>query len=532
MVDSVNIRQESIAQTYPKADSAESGSAHVTPKPGAGFPTENSFSTLNSSNAGQSVRLAVVPDEPGQAQTAPRVSNDFMTQTFEARLDGVRATVHDFNRKFNAKDIDLSDGRTLMLMFRGVMADIQARIGLEYIGDALTSRALDQRKRADVADRNLGIRDTLNQREIEVDSKTILLHEKNEEFRSVFAEFNDVILERTLLMQEQQNTGADHSEKIAQLDEKVVQITDEMVGMAEEIKVLAEEIEAKGELNDVDRAVLAEAEALLSISSTIMVNMDKLLGRVVQDFSSNSLETGEGRLEEVREAELQARLAFVREDKRLSNRKDHQMTVFQQHAREDVSGKSQSVSIESQAPDTTSQSLLHESDFEAIGVIFFPDSQVALEELLTELEKAQNKSDERKANEQALIEEAFSVILLSVAEAALPSDDQLLPVEDSSVTQEETPSVDQPVQSDRNRVEDHESPETYARLLLQQDMAQGSEGESFASLQQNPDGGPVKSGRQTMGEAVSELASVPEFVAAALKEKEILKAYLYSGLRG
>ena len=185
---------------------------------------------------------------------------------------------------------------TLMLLFRGIMSDIQTRIGFKFIGDAHTSRALEQRKRTDVADRSVGVRGSLNQREIEVDSKTVLLREKQEDLQGVISAYLLKQGEKWRLMREQEETGVDNSEKIAQIDKELKTIKGEMDELAAEMGALSEGIQAKGELNEADRAVLAEAEALLSISSMVQVNLGRLLGRIVQDFSESTLETGDDAL--------------------------------------------------------------------------------------------------------------------------------------------------------------------------------------------------------------------------------------------
>ena len=131
-----------------------------------GFDSENTVS-VSDSTPQSSPDVEVNLDPP---QQAPVAEPDLLQKAFEAKLDGFRAAVHEFNRRFNAQDIDINDGQSLILMIKGMISDTQALFSAESISQVFGSRLYEQMKKesgaeearvlkGDIKDRTEGIGD-------------------------------------------------------------------------------------------------------------------------------------------------------------------------------------------------------------------------------------------------------------------------------------------------------------------------------------------------------------------------------------
>ncbi|MGI9276311.1 MAG: hypothetical protein ACR2PT_15900 [Endozoicomonas sp.] len=141
-----------------------------------GYGSENTVS-VSESPAQSSPNVEVSLDSP---QPAPVPEPDLLQKAFEAKLDGFRAAVHEFNRRFNAQDIDINDGQSLMMLIKGMISDTQALFSAESISQVFGYRLSEQLQRESRADDARVLKGDINDRAQDIGGKSQAVQEHSD----------------------------------------------------------------------------------------------------------------------------------------------------------------------------------------------------------------------------------------------------------------------------------------------------------------------------------------------------------------
>ena len=115
-----------------------------------GFRAENTLSqTEGEAEGSENPPSGVSLDTPEEVTLG---SDSLLDQALKSRLEGFRSTISVFNAHFSSDQIDLSSMRTLLLVLRGMIADLKALNRAENIDSASTERQNYQAQSAKISE--------------------------------------------------------------------------------------------------------------------------------------------------------------------------------------------------------------------------------------------------------------------------------------------------------------------------------------------------------------------------------------------
>ena len=138
-----------------------------------GYTGSNSVSTTSGI---QSVGTTVNPAAPAASNAT---SSDLLLRAFEAKLDGFRASVHEFNRRFDIDDLYVNDTDALFLMIKGMISDTRALAGAVSIDQNFGARTTDQLHRLGSANDALPLKSNIVTRTDNIAADTATRNTKN-----------------------------------------------------------------------------------------------------------------------------------------------------------------------------------------------------------------------------------------------------------------------------------------------------------------------------------------------------------------
>ncbi|MGI9274517.1 MAG: hypothetical protein ACR2PT_06620 [Endozoicomonas sp.] len=209
------------------------------------------------------------------------------------RIDSFRASVSYFNNKFKTEDFDLSDGYTLMSLITGMLGDTLALIGAELIGNQFVDKIIDKKI---VDPEGIGKSPEMNTIKEREERRAWLnnrIGELVEDIRLKNAEIKSSLLPFA------STRGAGELPEITSLK----RMQSEKGAVFEELKPLMKELEGMGGLTKEEQQLINKARAVLFIISEAKFGVERLIQRVAQDFSADSLDTGEKAIQERRISE-------------------------------------------------------------------------------------------------------------------------------------------------------------------------------------------------------------------------------------
>ena len=304
MVSSVNSDPGVVETAY--ALPLQSESANKNPSVAQGFSTANSVSASDQTPAAAPTSTQIELDTPTTDDISAedrRLQRELARQSVDMKIDSFRASVSYFNKKINAKDIDVSDGYTLMSLITGMLGDTLALIGAELIGNDFLDTALEKKKK-EAVDRGevneLKTRDKESKaRSKELEGQIHWLTGRVEEYQGYYD--NSLVWLDSMGIADGAIDGWGQP-YIDEVDRDKV----ELDAMKDELQTRVDELEGVEGLTPQEKQLLSKAKALLFIISGAEFSVEKLIYRISQDFSKNSLDTGE---ENIAERRISERLA-------------------------------------------------------------------------------------------------------------------------------------------------------------------------------------------------------------------------------
>ncbi|WP_062265773.1 hypothetical protein [Endozoicomonas arenosclerae] len=454
-----------------------------------GFSSSNSVSSSGVSEEGQGVTVS--PDQPG---TTNADSRDFLQRAFDAKLDGFRAAVHEFNRRFNAQDIDINDTQSLILIVKGMISDTQALVSAASIDQTFSNRAYEQSRRQDSASEARTLRGDIRNRTQDISTKTT-------ERDNRAGDLANKNLSKTLKEHELANardshsTDNDNSEEITRLTTEIQLLEHEIAGITTEISNLSQQIQALEASNATDTASLRKANRQLNSVTEEFVRVNGLLGKIRQRYDAAALESGEEGVQTVKELEQMVQKEQVRESRKRVQNKDEMKSLDKEH-------RSDELQIEDERIDRLEgiDQYLTADELETLRLVFSPSDPA-------ELRGATQRLDARpEAENFPAAEEGFAIALNSS-----PSEKAL---EDAANPAAETH------RGDNLSFEGASSPQVFARLWIEAKLKEGEETQGVKEDHLDEVAENTETQRKSVAENLQDFESIPLEVAESLEKQQ------------
>ncbi|WP_422475847.1 hypothetical protein [Endozoicomonas sp. ALB032] len=470
----------------------QSGQVSQTPaqaQVSQGFSNSNSISSSQNSNSGQAV--SVSPDQPGVSNADSR---DFLQKAFDARLDGFRAAVHEFNRRFNAEDIDISDTQSLILIVKGMISDAQAMVSAASIDQNFSNRVYQQSRREDSAVNALNLRETIRSRTRDLND----IAAQREVYAELLASKN---LHKTLkeaeLASAQSNQAGNNSSggQINRLMNEITALEYQIAGVATEISALSQQMKTLEASNTADHAALLKANRQLNTVTSEFVRVNSLLGRIRQRFDPAAMKTGEEGVQAVKELEQRAQKEQVREFRRREQNEDGVKSLDKEHKEGEIRSEDDRIELEEGA-----NQFLATEDLETLQQVFSPSDPAELRSAVQLLD------DKPQARTSPAVEEGFAIALHSV-----PSEKAL---EDAVNPAAETH------RGDNLSFEGASSPQVFARLWMESKLEEGQETQDVKEDHLDEVAENVDAQRKSVAEHLQDFESILLEVAESLEKQQ------------
>ncbi|KEQ16708.1 hypothetical protein [Endozoicomonas numazuensis] len=454
-----------------------------------GFSRTNSVSSSDSGDSSQTV--SVSPDQPG---TSNADSRDFLQRAFDAKLDGFRAAVHEFNRRFNAQDIDINDTQSLILIVKGMISDTQALVSAASIDQAFGNRAYEQSKRQDSANSARSLRGAIRTRTQDLTDKTAQRDTRAGDLAN--KNLSKTLKEHQLSDAQSSHTSEnDNSEEITRLTTEITLLEHEIAGITTETNTLNQQIQGLETSNATDSAALLRANRQLNSVTEEFVGVNSLLGRIRQRFDPAALETGEEGIQAVKELEQMVQKDQVREIRKRQQSKDEVKALDKQGRRDDIRVEDERIDRE----EGVDQYLTAE-DLETLRLVFSPSDPAELRSATQRLD------DQSQAERYPAAEEGFAIALNSA-----PSDKAL---EDAANPAAETH------RGDNLSFEGASSPQVFARLWMEAKLEEGEETQDVKEDHLDEVADNADSQRKSVAENLQDFESIPLEVAESLEKQQ------------
>ncbi|WP_257279904.1 MULTISPECIES: hypothetical protein [unclassified Endozoicomonas] len=480
-----------------------------------GFSSSNSVSNSANSNNGQAV--SVSPDQPGASNADSR---DFLQRAFDARMDGFRAAVHEFNRRFDARDIDINDTQSLILIIKGMISDTQAMVSAASIDQTFSNRVYEQSRRQDSAATAHSLRGNIR-------SRTEDLTDKTAQRNSYVEDLVNKTLYKSLKLQElasaQSNQAANNqagnnysgnnyagshagnnyagnnnsssNNLVDRLTAEITLLEHQIAGITSEINTLSGQIQTLQTNNATDHAALLKANRQLNSVTEEFVRVNSLLGRIRQRFDPAALKTGEEGVQTVKELEQREQKDQVRESRKREQNKDGIKSLDKELRRDEVRLEENQIER-----DEGVDQYLSAEDMETLRRVFSPSDPAELRIA------AQRLDDQPQARNFPAAGEGFAIALNSAhSEKAL---------EDAANPAAETH------RGDNLSFEGASNPQIFARLWMEAKLEEGEETQDMKEDHLDEVAENVDTQRKSVAEHLQDFESIPLEVAESLEKQQ------------
>ncbi len=481
MVDSIN-QGPSLPVSSSNASQA-AGPAVAASSVAGGFSTTNSVSYAQGSSSSNPIgSLSLTPP------TANSVSgSDFLQKAFDARLEGFRAIVSDFNDRFNAADIDLSDTQTLLMVVKGMVSDTRALVSAETINQVASSRSILQGRRQSGARDQQRLQVEIQNRQRQIDQKSQYQNDGALEL----AQKNVSRLSKEHQLADARVHGGPGD--VAQLEGELSQLQTDITALEQQAVTLGQALQQLESQNAISKVNLAISQQLIALITVDFVSVRALMGRIKERFDPAALDTGEDELDESKIEEHEVRVGINRESQRLRNIKQDLKSRHQEVIAVD-SQTEQNVSTENAA--FPINGVISPVQLQTLARLFPVDPQEAagrdggVDESPPSIEQLQNTSD----------------ALALVIQAEPPQ----------VVNSVEEDPVSQSVLGDSYTLEGANNPQAFSRLLLMERINEVQSSSDDNEFLANKEAQEISQ----ISEMLSEVAEIEEKVAIALVEAE------------
>ena len=516
MVDSVG--QTSSAPAVTGADStAPVSTDDAVEGLSSGYSDENSVSYAESEDSSTALDSSVPLNSPA---TATVDSRDFLQKAFDARLEGFRAIVSEFNAKFNKGYVDVADTQTLLMVVKGIVSDNRILLNANTVDQNASNRQQLQSKRENAAREQQILSAEVKAKQIEIDSTT---QQKNDKTGQLAQKGTTKLLKENELASAQSSGDTSQAstlqDELAQINLQITLLEDETANLSQRVTQLTSE-------KAVSQANLTVVQKILSFATEDIPVVKQALGNIRERYDAAALETGE---EEVLDAKRENRETEVQ-----LNRE----TMRQDDLKRDMKGrlkdavKSERVSAEQQ-PDNPllqgtplTQSLLE--SFAALSPVQITPQVVkegsvpptseqvqALAEALAIVLQAEPSEETVNGEQRGSVLPTENSVSASGAER-LADEHKSASVTKEPVTATEKQPVKQAHLGDNRSLEGADNPQAFGLLLLEQNMTMLRENAGSADELLSAEAAEnVK-----VADVMAEQQKVDAMVAEALEEAE------------
>ena len=294
MVDSVG--QTTNTQTTTSSESVVPVSTDDTVEGlSSGYSDENSVSYAESEDSGTALDSSVALNTPA---TATVDSRDFLQKAFDARLEGFRAIVSEFNAKFNKGYVDVADTQTLLMVVKGIVSDNRILLNANTVDQNASNRQQLQSKREGAAREQQILSAEVKAKQTEIDSTT---QQKNDKTGQLAQKGT------TKLLKEHELANAQSSGDTSQastLQGELAQITLQITLLEHETANLSQRVTQLTSEKAISQASLTVVQKILSFATEDIPVVKQALGKIRERYDAAALETGE---EEVLDAKRENR---------------------------------------------------------------------------------------------------------------------------------------------------------------------------------------------------------------------------------
>ncbi|KEI72424.1 hypothetical protein [Endozoicomonas elysicola] len=257
----------------------------------SGFDSNNSISFSSNGKSAIGSDDSVALDSPDSAQLS---SSDYLQRSFQARVEGFRSILADFNLQLDSGAIDLSDTQTLLMVFRGMLNDIKVLNSAQSI-DLISAQRRDlQNKRIKIADIKLNIK----QRQNEIGGLEQTLKVKNKDIQE---KGTRLTAKSAALASAESATPVDQA-LVRKLSNEIAQIQRDINGLQSEVGSLNLEIADLRHLNSVDHLRTQFLDVFIHFFAAQeqgVFAIKKLLFSSLSQESRASLDSGERALDDL-----------------------------------------------------------------------------------------------------------------------------------------------------------------------------------------------------------------------------------------
>ncbi len=469
-------------------------STSLTTQVSQGYSGTNSVSsTPGTANTGNSV----TPSAPG---TSNAISSDLLLRAYEAKLDGFRASVHEFNRRFDIDDLYVNDTQSLLLMIKGMMSDTQALAGAVSVDQNFGTRSTQQVQRLGSANDSVPLRGQIVTRTENIATDTATKDGKN-------IRLGQKQGERTTAQQDLVDAQtAGNASAVTQLTLDIQLLDHAIASLTTEVTTLNQQITAMEAQNTADQAALKSLNRILTSVTQDFVNVGGLLQKIKQRFDPAALETGEDNRDELSVENQQTLSQSERESKK---RAEAEATGQKLSGEQLAAARRVTDSRQDDALSVTD--FLSEPDQETLRAVFGEDDQ-RLAQAIDEIDDAQTSVP---AGEAA---DGFAIAIRASAQDHEALERAINPAAEKQY-------------GDNLSLEGATNPQIYARLWLEAKMREGAETQGEREDQRIEGADLEQTSDDSLAEILQKLQAVPLEVADALEEQQEASATISKNRR-
>ena len=454
-------------------------------------PVSQGFSSVNSMSSTSGISSFSDGVTPPAPEDSDATSSDLLLRAFEARLDGFIASVHEFNRRFNADDLYVNDTQSLLLMIKGMISDTQALAGAVSVDQNFGTRSTDQLNRLGSANDAVPLRGQIVTRTEDIATDTATRDDRT-------ATQTQKETERATAQQDltQAQDDGDTAE-VARLSQLIQDLDNEIADLVTEIGTLNQQIQTMEAENAQDQAALRILNRILGSVTDQFINVGSLLQRVKQRFDPAAMETGEDLRDEVDALNQQ-----VQVDSQRNSRVQAQAVSERRRVDRDQLQASQRVR-DGQLDETLSATdFLSSSDQETLRVVFGSDDE--------QLQAAIDELDAQTQQSSTTLPGSADGLAIAIRVAAQ---------DEEAVEKTVNPAAEKQY-GDNLGLEGATNPQIYARLWVEARLDEGDETQNQRERLRAEGAAAEKANDQSMADILQELQSVPLEVADALEEQQ------------
>ena len=480
----------SIGQTPPSSETPgvegvqpPTESTGVTEEVGFGYDSENSMSHQEASD-GEGVVLdsSVELDNP---QTNSMNSRDFLQKAFDARLEGFRAIVAEFNARFNNSEIDLSDTQTILMVIKGIVSDTRALLNANTIDQNSSNRALFQARRQNAAREQQQLQADIKQQQVSIDAKT---QQKGDKEYDLSQKNAGKLLKENELVSAQL---AGNDDLITTLQNELAQINAEIDLLEGNVASLTQQLTELESQKAINQSSLLVIQKLLIFATESVPVVRQVLGKLQERYDSEALQTGEEAFQktkrENREGDIQRTQEATRQDTLKQDMKKQFKEVIEreQVAENDKASENilpEGIILSQRQLDGLSALIPVPITPEIVKAASVPPTAEQVAELgealaiVLQAEPPEQASRAESSRAESEDQNAYSDSYLSSSTQALSPEEsnpqsEQLPVREAINSSEKQP-VNQTHLGDSRSLEGADNPQAFGLLLLEQNMAQ------------------------------------------------------------